>query len=284
MLMMPTAQLAPTGFGLTAVLCWGISDFSGGYASRRSDAFLVTLVAHAAGFVLMTAAAIGVHAPFPDRNAQLWALAAGTLGGAGLAFFYQALGSGKMGINAPVAAVVGAGIPTVFTFATEGLPSRLTMLGFMLAAAGIWLISSQDAGGERPEGLGLAIISGIGFAGFFVCIHRTGPNSAVWSAAFSRFASLTVVAVMLVLRGCRSGIRWNDALMAMAAGCLDSTGTLLFIRADQTGRLDAAVVLTSLYPAVTVLLARIVFKEQFTRWKAAGIVAALAAIPLIAAQ
>lgn len=282
--MISAPQNAPTMFGLAAVLCWGVSDFTGGYGSRRSDAFRVTLIAHAAGFILMFAGATTLHAPFPDRNSELWAIAAGALGGAGLALFYRALGSGKMGVNAPVAAVLGAGIPTAFSFATEGLPGRITVLGFVLAGLGIWLISRQEGTAGRPEGLWLAIVAGCGFAGFFVCIHRTGDSSALWSAAFSRVASLIVVAVMILFQRDEGSVHLRDGMLAVVAGALDSTGTLLFIRADQTGRLDAAVVLTSLYPAITVVLARFVLKEHFTRWKAAGIIAALVAVPLIATQ
>ncbi|PYX86779.1 MAG: EamA family transporter, partial [Acidobacteria bacterium] len=124
----------------------------------------------------------------------------------------------------------------------------------------------------------------LGFAGFFICINRTGDSSALWSAAHSRLASLVLVGAIVLFRRRVSPLRITDALLGLFAGCLDSLGTLVFIRADQTGRLDAAVVLSSLYPALTVLLARLILREHFTRWKAVGIVAALAAVPLIALQ
>jgi drug/metabolite transporter (DMT)-like permease len=276
-------QIVSTAFGLAAVVCWGTSDFTGGYASKRSDAFVVTMVAHASGFVLMTALSLGAHAPFPSRTGLLWALAAGSLGGTALAVFYRALASGKMGITAPLAAVLAAAIPTGFGIITEGLPGMLPLTGFLLAGAGIWLMSRPDETGP-PAGLYMALVAGLGFAGFFICIHQAGDSSALWSAASSRFASLILVALIVVSR--RQGFRvsGSDAALGIFAGCLDSTGTMLFIRAEQTGRLDAAVVLASLYPAVTVLLARLILREHFTRWKAIGILAALAAVPMIAMQ
>ena len=269
---------------MVSVLCWGTSDFTGGYASRKSDSFLVTLIAHASGFTLMSVLACGTHASMPPRSSELWALLAGAVGGFALSLFYRALASGQMGLTAPVAAVLGAAIPTGVGMAIDGIPGAVPLVGFVSAGVGIWLISRQEGAVGRPQGLGLAILSGLGFAGFYLCINRVGSSSAVWSAAFSRFASLAVVATIVLLRPGRHRVHWSDIRLALFAGCLDSTGTLMFIRADQTGRLDAAVVLTSLYPAVTVVLARLILKEHFTPWKAVGIVAALAAVPMIALQ
>jgi drug/metabolite transporter (DMT)-like permease len=279
-----STQLLSTGFALAAAACWGTSDFSGGYASKRSDAFVVTLLAHASGFVLMTGLALIKHAPFPPLSGELWALAAGALGGTALAVFYRTLATGKMGITAPLAAVLAAAIPTGFGIITEGIPGRMPVIGFVLAVAGIWLISRPDGGTGRPEGLFWAVLAGFGFAGFFICINQTGDSSAVWSAAHARLASLIMVGAIVLARRGPKTLNLGDAAVGIFAGCLDSTGTLLFIRADQTGRLDAAVVLSSLYPAITVLLARLILKEHFTLWKAVGILAALAAVPMIALQ
>jgi len=282
--MISSIQLQPTAFSLAAVLCWGVSDFTGGYASKKSDAFLVTTLAHAAGFTLMLTLALTTHAPFPSRPSVLWAVAAGALGGSALAVFYRALATGRMGITAPVAAVLGAGIPALVGMGMQGLPGTLPLAGFALAGVGIWLISRQDGVDGASEGLGLAVLSGLGFAGFFLCISRTANSAAFWSTSCSRFASLVAVGAMVLLRRGKHQVQSHDALLGVLAGILDSTGTLLFIRANQTGRLDAAVMLTSLYPAITVLLARMILKEQFTRWRTVGVLAALLAVPMIAMQ
>ncbi len=94
--MSASLQVVPTGFALAAVVCWGVSDFTGGYASKKSDAFLVALLAHASGFVLMTSLAQAAAAPHPARAGQLWAMAAGALGGTALAVFYRTLAAGNM--------------------------------------------------------------------------------------------------------------------------------------------------------------------------------------------
>ena len=130
----------------------------------------------------------------------------------------------------------------------------------------------------------MAVVAGIGFAGFFLCINHTGESSPLWSAVFSRLASFLMVGMISLLRRGKGPLLPLDATLALFAGCLDVTGTALFIRANQTGRLDSAVVVSSLYPVLTVLLAWLFLKEHFTRWKTVGIVAAVAAVPLIALQ
>src|SRR5580704_3807103 len=270
-----------TGFSLAAVFSWGTSDFLGGFGARRANAFVLTAMAHLSGLILMTGIALATHSPFPSGTAVAWALAAGFSGGGALAIFYRALATGRMGLTAPVAAVLGAAIPTLFGMFREGLPQAAQVVGFVLAATGIWLISRTEDD-SPPEGIGMAALAGIGFAGFYLCIKQAGDASAFWLASVSKVASLTLTGVIVLIG---PGVRAMDCRgmgFGMLAGCLDVIGSVLFIRASQTGRLDAAVVLSSLYPAVTVLLARLVIKEHFTRWKAVGMVAALIAVPMIA--
>ncbi len=287
--MATVAQLVPVGFSLGAVVCWGTSDFTGGYASKRSDPFVVTLLSHASGFMLMLTTALLMHAPYPSAAGRNWALLGGAFGGTGLAIFYRALARGDMGITAPVSAVLGAAIPAAFAVITQGLPGKFALAGFLLAGVGVWLISRPEGAAGNYSGISMAALAGIGFAGFFICIDRAGNTSALWSAVHSRFAALVMVAFIVLIRRLwfslgPSQLRRADAARAIFAGCLDVTGTALFVRAEQTGRLDSAVVLSSLYPVITVLLARTLLREHFTRWKTVGIFAALLAVPLIALQ
>jgi len=271
----------PTSCSLAAVFTWGASDFLGGYAARRANAFVLTAIAHISGLLLMAGVAVASHSPFPSRAAVAWALIGGLSGGGALAIFYRALATGRMGLTAPVAAVLGAAIPTVFGIFREGLPQAAQVAGFVLAAMGIWLISRSEDD-SHPEGIGMAALAGVGFAGYYLCVKQAGDSSAFWIAAVSKVASFTLTGIIvLVGRSARQIDRRGIAFGALA-GCLDITGSVLFIRAAQTGRLDAAVVLSSLYPAVTVLLARFFLREHFTRWKALGMVAALLAVPMIA--
>ena len=270
------------GFSAATILCWGSADFIGGIGAKTTDSFLVAALAHASGLVVMTSVALLAHAAFPAMGPMLWALAAGASGGVALAVFYRALASGHMGLNAPVTALLAAAIPVAFTFIVEGIPHPLQMAGFLLAGLGIWFISKPDHISGRPKGLGLAVIAGLGFAGFFLCINQTGDSSALWSAALSRCLGFLLVSLIVAVKGRPGGVATRFAWLGLLAGVLDVSGTAFFVRADQTGRLDASVVLCSLYPVITVLLAVGFLKERFTRVKLAGIAAAVAAVPLIA--
>jgi drug/metabolite transporter (DMT)-like permease len=287
--MTPSIQLAPTGFGLAAVLSWGTSDFLGGFASRRANAYFLTAISHAGGLLLALTLALGAHAAFPPMANAYWAMLGGACGGAALSLFYRALAGSQMGLTAAVAAVVGAAIPAAVGILLDGLPGALALTGFALAATGIWLIARPDEGGLSVRGLATSVICGVGFACFYLFIHRAGNVSAFWAAACSRFAALVVVTGIVLVGGhgnalARQTMTPSRIGLGVAAGMLDVTGTVFFIRATQTGRLDAAVVLTSLYPAITVILARVFLGERFTRWRLVGMLAALAAVPLIATR
>lgn len=281
--MQASPQFISAAYGLAAVVAWGTSDFLGGYATRRANAFLFTTVVNIGGLLLVGTLATFRHATFLPARSAAWVLVGGASGGAALAIFYRALSSGRMGLTAPVAAVLGAGIPTLFSTFTEGLPGRMTVLGFTLAATGLWLITRSEDG-NPPDGIGLPVVAGIGFAGFYLCVHQAGEGSAFWIATLTRAGGLIITALIVLLqRNFRditpAGVRWG-----VLTGCIDSLGTMLYVRASQVGRLDEAVVISSLYPAVTVLLARILLKERFTRWRFVGLLAALAAVPMIASQ
>jgi drug/metabolite transporter (DMT)-like permease len=128
----------------------------------------------------------------------------------------------------------------------------------------------------------MAALAGVGFAGFYLCVHQA-TGSPIWIAAISRVGSFTATAIAVIATRAPLTLDRPRVLLGMFAGFFDITGSALFIVASQHGRLDEAVVITSLYPAVTVLLARLVLREHFSPWKLIGLLAALAAVPMIAA-
>jgi drug/metabolite transporter (DMT)-like permease len=278
---------SPVAYSVAAVFLWGASDFSGGYGVRRANAFVFTAFSHFCAFTLMLLISLGEHAALPSRASILWSVLAGLLGGVALALFYRALASGQMGLAAPVAALIGAAIPTLADIALEGAPSRWSIAGFVLAVLAIWLITRPEPQGNNdetghPKGVAMAALAGVGFAAFYMCMHQT-TGSPIFVAAIGRIASFVATAVVVIATGAPRAMELPSIGIAMVAGFLDISGSALYIYASQRGRLDKAVVITSLYPAITVLLARIILKEHFSRWKFVGLLAALAAVPMIAA-
>ena len=127
----------------------------------------------------------------------------------------------------------------------------------------------------------MAALAGVGFAGFYLCIHQAA-GSPIWIATVSRVGSFLATAIAVLATRAPLRLDAPRAMFGAVAGIFDITASTLFIYAGQRGRLDEAVVITSLYPAITVLLARLFLKEQFSRWKFVGLLAALAAVPMIA--
>ncbi|HLJ81289.1 MAG TPA: DMT family transporter [Ktedonobacterales bacterium] len=276
---------ATATFGLAASLCWGSGDFSGGLASRRANVASVIICAYAVGFVLLVTLALIWREPFPTLADLLWGGLAGVAGVLGLLAFYSALARGKMGIAAPVSAVLTAMLPVLFSAVTAGLPGLLQLGGFMVALLAIGLISRPEHGGGSgsPEGIGLAVLAGCGFGCFFILISRVSPGTTFWPLAMAR---LTAVCFLLIsMRRQRQQILPGMvvARLVLLTGILDAVGNAFFVLAAHSGRLDVAAILSSLYPAATVLLAAFVLRERVTRIQGIGILFVLVAIPMISA-
>ena len=284
-------NLVSPALSLSAAVSWGAADFSGGLATKRSNVFGVVVVAHGIGLVFMLALAILAREHLPNLTSLLWGVAAGSVGGAGLACLYKALAVGKMGLTAPLSAVISALVPIVFSFSTLGLPHGVQLCGFALATISIWLIATQSGSAAESKGLGLAVAAGIGLGGFLLFIKFAGTEAVFWPLVTARAGSFCVNALMLILgfSGARSAAQpqsWRPVSgvlrYVVIAGILDSAANALYVAATQRGRLDVAAVLSSLYPASTVILARLLLKERWSRLQSLGMITALAAVPLVA--
>jgi drug/metabolite transporter (DMT)-like permease len=273
--------LDTVGFALAASLSWGAGDFSGGVATRRAKVLSVVIAAHAIGLMMLIALALIWSEPFPTTLDIIWGSVAGLAGAVGVVAFYQSLSVGRMGIVAPITAMLSAAVPVIFGVFFEGLPGPLQLIGFVLALIAVGLISGLGVVKGRPKGLGLAFLAGLGFGSFFILISRVSHGEIFWPLAAARLASfLFLLAVILVRR--QEIIPKKSVLpLVFLAGALDVAGNVFFVLATHAGRLDVAAILSSLYPAVTVLLASIILKERVTRIQTIGIFIALVAIPLI---
>jgi drug/metabolite transporter (DMT)-like permease len=277
---MNTALLAAL-FALSAATAWGSGDFTGGLASRRIGPFPTVLISYTIGLLALVMVALARFEMLPSLADLLWGTLAGLFGLAGLGCLLRGFATGRMGIVAPVSAVLATAIPVLFAAFTEGLPRALQFLGFGLALAGIWLFSRPEPLGGRPAGLGMALLAGLGFGTFFTALSQVGPTAVFWPLAAGRLAACgLMVVIALITRRPLIPPRAPLGLLALA-GILDVGGNLFFLLATQSGRLDVAAVLGSLYPAVTALLAWLVAREHITRLQVMGVVAAILAIVLI---
>ncbi|HLI91114.1 MAG TPA: DMT family transporter [Ktedonobacteraceae bacterium] len=273
--------LATVIFGLAASLCWGSGDFSGGLASRRANASSVVLAAYAVGFVLLTALALIWREPLPGSFDVMWGALAGLAGAVGLIAFYTALSIGNMGIAAPLSAMLTAGLPVIFAAFTTGLPNPFQIGGFILALLAIGLISRPERATGRPKGIGLALVAGCGFGCFFILISRVSHGETFWPLAVARLTSVLLLLVIGLIRRQRVQPAILTMPLVLCAGTLDAIGNAFFVLATHSGRLDVAAILSSLYPAATVLLAVLVLRERVSRIQTVGILLALLAVPLI---
>ena len=273
--------LSNVGFALAASLSWGAGDFSGGLATRRAQVLSVVVGAYAVGLIMLIALALVWSEPFPTTLDLMWGSVAGLAGAVGLVAFYQALAVGRMGIVAPIAAMLSAALPVLFGAFFEGLPGPLQLIGFVLALIAVGLISGLGVVKGRPKGSGLALLAGLGFGSFFILISRVSNGAVFWPLAAARLSSLLFLLAVVLIRRQKVLPEKSVWPVVILAGALDVAGNVFFVLATHAGRLDVAAILSSLYPAVTVLLATIILKERVTRIQAIGIFVALVAIPLI---
>ena len=249
-------------------------------------------IAHAISLsvILLVIVGFGYHAP--AHTLRILGLVGGLFGGGGLMLFYQALSTGSMGITAAAAGVLTAAVPMLYGLHSEGLPTIHQLIGFALAVVAIWMIASAP-GRVNMRTLWLGCISGVCFGIYFVLLKLAssgGPAANIpWAMAMSRVTSTSLALVFclgaaLRARNDSTVNRWGGRTIALAAavGILDTGGNMFYMFATRLGRMDVAAVLSSLYPAATILLAAWLLKERTTRTQTIGMVLAIGAVALIA--
>ncbi len=272
-------------YGLTAGITWGAGDFGGGLASKRLNAFMVIILSQLLGIVFLLAMAFVFRESIATPTSLLWGARAGVFGMAGLAALYLGLAGGRMAVVAPVTAAVAAVLPIFVGLFLEGWPSPWQMVGFGIALVAVWLLAQDgDSIGSRIDirELRLPFIAGFGFGLFFIFIDQASHDAVFWPLVAARMSSMSILTVLvLVQREWKIPPRSQFPLLVIV-GIFETGGNAFFALATQIGRLDISAVLSSLYPATTVLLAAVVLKEKVGRPQKVGLLAALVALVLIA--
>jgi drug/metabolite transporter (DMT)-like permease len=277
---------------IASAVFYGAADFTGGLTTRRAGAIPVVLLSQASGLVLLGLILPLLPPAIPTRTYLLWGAAAGLTGGIGVALLYRALAIGTMAVVAPTTAVCAVAIPVVVSVLQGERPAPLAVAGIALGIGSIVLVSRQHTAGRPdrqhsaeprrlPVGVGTALASGVAIGFFFLTLAQTGSSAGMWPILVARLVSVALFG-SLAIAG-RHSIRMPATVagLVIVAGAVDMLANALYLLAVWQGPLSIVVTLSSLYPASTVLLARVVLGERLNLWQITGVGCALAAIVLI---
>lgn len=273
---------------LSSALIIGGSDFAGGLATRRDNAFRVTAVAQMAGLATAVVAVVITGADEVTRTDVIAGVLAGLSGTFSFICFYRALALGAMSVVAPTAAVVGATIPTIVSIARGEELSRIAAVGIVLAVAAIVLVTrettSDDSAVTTPRPvLALAVVAGIGFSVFFLALSETEDAAGMWPLVVARLVSVPIVfAIAARAAGHVLPVTTDARRLALFTGVSEMIANAILLVALRRGEVAIASVFGSLYPVSTVLLAWGVLRERIGRIQVVGVVLALAALGLVA--
>jgi drug/metabolite transporter (DMT)-like permease len=274
---------------LGSAAAYGLSDFLGGLVSRRASVWAVAVVTQVTAMVLVASAAL-VLGGSPSGADLAWGGLAGIGTGTGTAFLYRGLAAGRMGVVAPLSAVGAALLPVAVGVATGERPPLLTWIGIAAAFPAIWLVSTSTdpaapdrAASRLADGVLDGLLAGVGFGLMFSALGQVPDDAGLAPLAVAEVVSIGTVAAVATLVGAAWIPRERTAWAGIAVGALAAAATVLFLFASQAGLLTVASVLTSLYPAFTIVLAATLLRERIHAAQAVGLALAAVAVGLVAA-
>jgi drug/metabolite transporter (DMT)-like permease len=270
---------------LGASLTWGFGDFLGGVKARVMPSLIVMAASQPFGLAAL-GIGVAVRGTGIPGDEVAWSALSAVIATLGLFAFYRGLAIGAMSVVAPIAAI-SAGIPVVWGVAVSGDHIHgLQAIGF-IAAVGGSVAASVELQPERRQiaaGVGWAALAMLAFGSYYIPMHAAATHDWLWPAFLFRCTSVTLVVLLALARGLKpAGLRAHLPAL-VAVGVLDTGGNALFAAASSRhGLLSVVSVLASLYPVVTVLLARLVLGERVQRTQDAGVLVALVGVVLITA-
>jgi uncharacterized membrane protein len=271
--------------GLAASLSWGVADFIGGLQSRRMPVVAVVLGSQLAGLALVATIVAIRGEPLPGGDFVVYAALSSVGGIVGLTAFYKALSIGAMGVVAPLSSTAAV-IPLVVGIASGERPSALQGFGVAVAIVGV-ILASREAGEEAKgsgavaEGAWFALVSAVGFGCFFLAIDRASEDDVLWAVCVNRGVSVSLLGLALLAIRPKVGLRPADMRTLAVVGVLDIAANVFFAIGSTKGLLSVVAVLASLYPVVTVVLARVVLGERLDVVQRVGAALALAGVAMI---
>jgi len=275
----------PIVLSLLSALFYGLGDFSGGFATRRNSVVTVVTVSQIGGVLMALIFALVDGAPFPGMADVAWAALAGLLGLLGILMLYRGLSRGIVAIVSPVSALISALLPALTGLALGERPSAFALAGALLCFPALLLLSWERSGAgdraRRLDSLFHGLVAGLGFGAFFVALSRTGHGTGIWPAFIAKSASLVVLLALIAVSRRSLSLARGTRMPAIAAGLSDMGANILFLLASRIGLLSIVSVVSSLFPAPTVVLARVFLKQKIPPARVAGLGLAIAGVALI---
>lgn len=267
-------------FASLAALAYGVSDFYGGVVTRRSDAIRVVVWSQVVGLALLLIVVWRFGGGVGPSDIG-WAILAGLAGAVGLVSLYRGLSTGRAVVVAPLSGVLSGVVPAIVGFGLGERPSPVTVVGFIVAAAAVWLVSGGRT--VRAPGFALGALAGVGFGLFFVLLSPIPDTAGLWPLVPARASSIGVLVLLQARRGLfGSPGRVSTWGLIALVGVGDTLANVFILLALQQGPLGEGAVVSSLYPAVTVLLSAILLREPVRRMQWTGLAMAIGAMALIA--
>jgi drug/metabolite transporter (DMT)-like permease len=271
-----------------AALFYGAADFSGGFAARKGPLLPVLVISQAAGALLAVAFILASGDAVPATSDLAWGAAAGVAGALGLALLYQGIAKSLVALVSPMAALVGAAIPVAFGVLSGERPSAAALAGAAICLPAILLLSWERTGAfDRKavrSSLLYGLLAGVAIGGFFIALAHTSRASGLWPVLAARASSITLLLAAAAVFRQRIAVTRGSVSPTLIAGLTDMAANVLFLLATRAGLLSLAVIVSSLYPAPTVLLARVFFREHIPPTRALGLALAVAGIALIGSR
>jgi uncharacterized membrane protein len=281
---------------LAAAIGYGCSDFAAGLAARRSSVIRVALMTEAVCVVVIGPVLPFTAAGAPSIRAVAWGMASGLAGVSGALVLYLGFRHAAFSVAGPLSAVAAAGFSVLAGLLLGEQPTALALTGIALALPAIAGVSAssqaspgsgapRDAGpsrGRGPSGVGYGLVAGVCFALLFIGLKQAGSGSGLWPVFSGQAAAFLAVACLAAFTGDLRLPEARGGRLAAIAGITGGPGTVLYFLATHHGLLAVVAVLSSLYPAVTIMLARLIVGERLTMVRLAGLSLAAASVALIA--
>lgn len=271
---------------LSAALSWGVSDFLGGVTARRLPLLWVLFATQLVGLAIVLPIAALHSAPEFDTRTLLAAIGGSLFGLIGIAALYRAIALGVGSIAAPISAT-GAALPVAFGL-LRGEPTTLWQeIGMLCALLGVVVASrtgeeQAHLGRDASTGVAFAVLAAVGFGGFFILLHEASAHDVFWAVTVQRTTGSLAMALIVAVRRPSFSLRWSDAPQLVLVGTLDQSANMLYALASTVGLVSLSAVLTSLYPTVTVILARVVLNERISTVQKSGVALAFIGVALVA--